>query len=280
MSERVGLIAGGGRLPLEIARAAQGRHLCAVGFPGITDPDLGACVDDLHWRPLGAVEAVVGTLRDAGVREVVLAGKVDKTDLVRAPERLALDGRARRLLAELGDHSDARLLGLVADVLEQEGLAVLPQAALVPELLPAAGLLGKVEPSAFAARDLLVAWPLARALAATGIGQCLVVKAGAVVAVEALEGTDATIARAVALAGGGVTVVKVAAPEHDPRFDLPTIGPRTIEPLLAAGGGMLAVQADATLVLDRSELIARADRGGIAVLAVGPDGPGSPGGRL
>jgi len=274
VSDRLGLIAGGGRLPLEIGRAAHARSVLAVGFPGITDPGLADVAGELVWHPLGAVEAVLEALRSGGVRDVVLAGKVEKADWLHAPERLAPDARAARALATLDDRSDARLLAAVAGLLEREGFTVLPQAELVQHLLPEAGVLGAVEPTRSARVDLALGWPMAKRLASAGIGQCLVVAGGHVVAVEALEGTDATIERAVELVGGELTVVKVAAPGRDPRFDLPVVGPQTIEPLIGAGrGGLLAIDATSTLILDRTVLIERADRAGIAVVAVGPEGP-------
>jgi DUF1009 family protein len=278
VSDRLGLIAGGGRLPLEIARAAGGRPVHAVAFPGITDPDLGAVVDEVDWQPLGAVEAVLEGLRHAAVAEIVLAGKVALADFVRSPEAIEPDARARALLGRMKDRRDARLLDAVASMLEDEGFTVLPQASLVPHLLPRPGVLGKVEPPASAAADLRLGWRLAGRLAASGVGQCLAVKGGHVVAVEALEGTDAAVERAVDLAGSGITVVKRSAPGHDPRFDLPAVGPRTIEPLARAGGGVLALEAGGTLVLDRGHLLERADATGVAVIAVGSDGPSAVGG--
>lgn len=275
VSHRLGLIAGGGDLPFEIARAAGGRAVLALGFPGITDPRLEGVVDELVWRAPGAIEAQLRTLREAGTGEVVLAGKVEKADLIGSPLDLGLDDRALRMLAGLTDQHDAHILGAVADLLEEEGFSVLPQAALVPHLLPRPGVLGSVSPSADGRRDLATGWALAGQLALAGIGQCVVVKAGTVVAVEAVEGTDATIARAASLAGSDLVVIKRPARGHDPRFDLPVVGPGTIDVLAAAGGGLVAIEAGQTLLLDRATTVDRADRSNVAVVAVGPDGPGA-----
>lgn len=273
MADRLGLIAGGGDLPLEIARAARGRAVFAVGFPGITDPALADRVDALSWQALGQVASLIATLREAGVVELVLAGKIQKTDLIRGPGDLRLDELARTWLARSSDLRDGRLLAEVGRLLESEGFSVLPQSALLPHLVPAAGQLGKLEPTREQLRDLAFGWPLARRHADTEIGQCIVVKNRAVVAVEALEGTDATIARATALVGQGISVIKLAARDHDPRFDLPTVGPSTLAPIIAAGGGLLAVEAGRTLVLHRDELVDRADHGHVVVLAIDPVGP-------
>jgi DUF1009 family protein len=274
VADRLGLIAGGGDLPLEIARAAQGRAVFAVGFPGITDPALSDLVDALSWQTLGRVSSTLTTLREAGVVDVVLAGKIQKNDLIGSPGNLRLDDLARNWLARSPDLRDGRLLSLVGRLLESEGFSVLPQSDLVPHLLPAAGQLGKLEPTREQLRDLAFGWPLARQLADADIGQCIAVKHRAVVAVEALEGTDAAIARATALVGHGLCVIKLAARGHDPRFDLPTVGPSTLLPLIAAGGGVLAVEAGRTLVLHRDDMIDRADHANVAVLAIDPAGPG------
>ncbi len=274
MADRLGLIAGGGDLPLEIARAAQGRAVFAVGFPGITDPALSDRVEAMSWQTLGRVSSILTTLREAGVVDLVLAGKIEKNDLIGSPGNLRLDDLARTWLARSHDLRDGRLLSLVGRLLESEGFSVLSQSDLVPHLLPAAGQLGKLEPTREQLRDLAFGWPLARQLADADIGQCIAVKQRAVVAVEALEGTDAAIARATALVGHGLCVIKLAARGHDPRFDLPTVGPSTLAPLVAAGGGVLAVEAGRTLVLHRDDMIDRADHGNVAVLAIDPAGPG------
>lgn len=275
MSDRLGLIAGGGTLPFEIARAARPRPVLALGFPGITDPRLEEEVDELVWRAPGAVASQLRALRNGGTAEVVLAGKVEKSDLVASPERLELDDRARRVLAGLADRRDAHLLAAVADLLEEEGFAVLPQAALVPHLVAESGVLGAHSPGPAQQHDLEIGWPAAAALATAGIGQCVVVKDGTVVAVEAVEGTDATIARAAALCGGPLVVIKRAGPAYDPRFDLPAVGSRTIEALAAAGGGLLAIEAGTTLLIDRNSILARADASSVAVVARRPDDEGS-----
>lgn len=273
MANRLGLLAGSGDLPLEIARAARSRAVFAVGFPGVTDPRLADLVDALSWQALGQVGSLVATLREAGVDELILVGKIQKEDLIGSAASLRLDDLARAWLARSTDWRDGRLLGVVGRLLEAEGFTVLPQAALLPHLVPAAGLLGKHEPTGAQRRDLAFGWPLARQIADADIGQCIVVKNGAVIAVEALEGTDATIARSTALVGHGISVIKLAASHHDPRFDLPTVGPATLSPLIAAGGGVLAIEAGRTLLLHRDEMIDRADRGNVVVLAIDPAGP-------
>ncbi len=264
----LGLIAGSGGLPLAIARAARrsARRVVAVALTGQADPALAADVAALTWLYPGEVGRVVEVLRAAGVREAVLAGKLPKLALD-DPAALRPDAVALTLLRRLADRHDASLLSGVAEYLAEQGIRLLPQAAWVPELLATAGQHGCVSASREQLADLAFGWPLAKAVAALGIGQTLVVRARAVIAVEAIEGTDATILRAGGL-GGGACVLKVAKPSQDPRFDLPVIGPDTLRSLAEAKAGLLAFEAGAVLVLERERLVALADAHGIALLGV------------
>ncbi len=266
----IGLVAGSGVLPLEVARAARrgGRRVAAVGFPAETDPRLADCVDDLTWVRPGEVGAILDAFAAAGVTEAVLTGAVAKRRLWGAPMQLGADARGRALLARLGDRADLTILTGVERVLQERGIRLLGQAELVPELLGRAGPLGRREPTALQLADAAFAWPVARTLARLDIGQTVIVKDRAVLAVEAAEGTDAAIRRAGAIARGSV-VAKVARPGQDPRFDLPAIGPGTLAAMRDAGAAALFFEADWTLVLERAALVAAADAGGIAVFGSG-----------
>jgi len=272
----LGLIAGCGGLPLEIARSARrrARPVVAVALPGQTDPALEAEVSALRWLHPGQVGRVVEFLRAAGVREAVLAGKLPKLSF-EDPAALRPDALALALLRRLSDRHDASILSSVADHLAEQGIRLLPQAELVPELLAVAGRYGRVEPSREQLADLAFGWRLAKAIAELGIGQTLVVRARAVIAVEAIEGTDAAILRAGQM-GPGACVLKVAKPAQDPRFDLPVIGPETLLALVEAKAGLLAFEAGATLVLERERLVALADAHGVALLGVAEPPPRGP----
>jgi DUF1009 family protein len=206
-------------------------------------------------------------LRASGVREAVLAGRMPKALLYQDEARLRLDERAVEVLQGLADRSDDSILGALADLLLGEGIRLIAQAELVPELLPGPGVLGAVAPSDDQRADVAFGWPIARAIAGLDVGQTVVVKDCAVLAVEAVEGTDAAIRRAGEVASGGC-VVKVAKPRQDPRFDVPTVGLGTLEVLSESGASLLAFEAERTLVLDRADLTARADAAGIVVWAV------------
>ncbi len=270
----LGLVAGQGGLPLALARAARrrGRRVTAIAFHGRTDPALedGAQVTWLH---VGEVGAALDALTGAGVREAVLAGKVPKADLFPA-DGLRPDALARRLLDGLPDRLDDSILGAVAALLETRGIRLLPQAALVPELVGGAGPLGAHAPTSAQQADLALGFRVAKALAGQDVGQTVVVKDGAVLAVEAIEGTDAAIRRGGAVVAGACAV-KVARPRQDPRFDLPVLGPGTLHAALDAGLAVLAFEAERTLVLEPEALRALADARGVAV--VGLRGPGAEG---
>ena len=269
----LGLIAGDGGLPRAIARAARanGREVVGVAFPGITDPELEDDVARIAWLSPGQVGGSLAFLTAAGVGEAVMAGKVSKADLVAG--QLELDDRGRALVGELPDLRDGTVLAALAAALEAEGIDLRPQAELVPELIAAEGVLGRVDPTSEQLRDVAFGWPIAREIAGLDIGQTLVVCERSIVAVEALEGTDEVIRRAGKLGRSGLCIVKVARPEQDPRFDLPAIGPGTLEVAAHSGVGVVAVEAGRTVVLDREAVVARADASGIALIGVPAEGP-------
>jgi len=270
MSGTLGLVAGQGRLPFEVARGARraGRRVWLAALRGLADPALAAEADAVAWLHVGEVGALLAGLRAEGVRELVLCGLVPKGLLFADPSLVKLDAAATRLLAGLRDRRDDALLRALADALEAEGFAVASQSAYTSELLAPEGSLGGVAPSAAQLDDVAFGWPIAKALGALDIGQTLVVRERTVLAVEAIEGTDEAIRRGAALGRGAVSVIKVWKPTQDPRLDVPVIGPETIATLAAAGAGLLAVEAGRTLVLERAELVARADAAGVCVLGV------------
>lgn len=270
----LGLIAGQGVFPLEVARCARrsGIRVECVALRDQARRELEPLVDRLTWIYPGEVAAGLAAFRAAGVRDVVMAGKVGKSDLFQESDGMRLDAQARDLLAEVADRNDDTLLGKLADFLETLGLRLLPQYALTPELLVGEGVLTKTQPSPAQRADIAFGFPIAKTIGDLDVGQTVVVKDRAVLALEAIEGTDAAIRRAGAIAAGGC-VVKVAKPSQDPRFDVPTIGPDTIAVLAEARMAVLAFEAGATVVLERERLVREADAQGIAVVGVASSGP-------
>ena len=275
MQRPLGLIAGLGTFPFEVARAARraGDRVLAAGVRGLTEPSLEDEVDELHWFHLGELGSFLRVFRDAGVSDAVMAGKVPKSFLLRDPGSLHLDALALETLSGLSDRRDDSLLGAFADALESGGVKVHGQAALTPELLVEEGPLGGVAPGDRLLSNVAFGWPIAKAIAGLDVGQSVVVKDRAVLAIEAIEGTDATLERAAQHGGPGSVLVKVAKPGQDPRFDVPVIGLDTIETLRRVGATGVAVEARQTVFLQRDQALALADAAGIAVLGVGAKGP-------
>ncbi len=275
----LGLIAGAGELPKLVARGARqaGLRVCAVGLRGFADPDVATLVDEFRVCGVARLGAWIRTLRRAGCREVVMVGRVRKADMFAVP-------RWRQWLHYLPDLTSIRvwyfatrdkrndtLLGAVADELGRRGLTLIDSTRYIPEALAQPGLLTGGEPSVAMQRDLEFAWPIARQIAALDIGQAVAVKEREIIAVEAIEGTDALIERSGKLCpAGGWTLVKLAKPNQDMRFDVPTIGLHTIENLHRAGARGLVVEAGKTILLDREKLIEVARRLGICVIAHTP----------
>ena len=272
MSDPVlGLIAGQGAFPLAVARSARraGRRVACVAFRDLTDPGIAGEVEEITWIHPGEVAVGIAAFRAARVRDAVMVGRVPKAALFRNPDALHLDGEARELIARLGDRRDDTILGVVAAHLESQGIHLLPQWAPAPDLLAPRGALGARDLTPAERADVAFALPIARRMGALDIGQTLVVKDGVVLAVEAVEGTNEAIRRAGAFSAGAC-VVKVAKPQQDPRFDVPAVGAGTLAALVDARASVLAIEAGATVVLEREELLRGADAHGIAVVGVAP----------
>lgn len=269
MPGRLGIIAGGGELPRRLVEACRtaGRPVFVLALEGQTDPATVAEVPHA-WARLGAAEAMLARLREQGVAELVMAGRVRRPSLA----ELRPDWRAARLFARIGARAlgDDGLLRAVTAELEQEGFRVLSVQEVVADLLAPLGPLTRTRPDEQAAADIAHGVAVARGLGAWDIGQAVVVQQGLVLGVEAIEGTDALIDRCAALRreGPGGVLVKVRKPQQDHRLDLPTIGITTVHRAAAAGLRGIAVEAGGALVLDRAGLVAAADAAGLFVVGV------------
>ena len=263
----IGIVAGAGGLPAVAARALAdaGHAVVAVGFEGVTDGSLEAGVTSFRWLRLGQLEALAATLQALGATRLLLVGKVSKTLLFAAEGLVDLDAEAMRLLQSGSDRGDDALLGVLADWLSARGFELCDQGDVLAGLRAPVGVLTRIAPDARALGDLELGRPVLRALGRVGVGQCLVMKGGAVLAVEAIEGTDETIRRGGRLGGAGVTVIKAARPGQDRRFDLPVVGPDTIATLGEVGARALAVEAGSVLLLEGPAVVEEADRRGIAI---------------
>ena len=267
-ADRVGLIAGSGRFPLIFARNARqaGVRVIAVAHHGETDPEIEQFAAEVTWIRVGQLGRIIRTFHKAHVHHAVMAGGIRK---VRMFSNFRPDPRGLALLARMRRRDDDHLLRGVAGELEGEGIRVVPSTIFLERIVPGApGVLTRAEPSAPQWRDVRLGVPMVKTLGRMGIGQTLVLKEGVILAVEAIEGTDAAIRRGGEIVEGSIVVVKMSKPDQDLRFDVPAVGPGTIEVLREAGGGVLAVECGRSILLDREELLAAADDAGIAVVAV------------
>ena len=271
--EPVGLVAGSGRFPVLFAQAAarSGRQVVAVAHEGETDPELEGYVARLSWVKLGQLGHIAEVLRGGGCAQAVFCGGLRKVRLL----NLRPDWLGVKVLAGLRSFGDDAALRAIAEALEREGVRVVSPLPFVPDLLATKGPLGRRHFTEEQRTDAEVGFAAARTLGAIDVGQTVMVKRGVVLAVEAVEGTDACIARGGSFAAGAV-VVKAVKPRQDLRFDVPAVGPDTIAAMQAARCSALAIEADKALVLDRDLLAAAADRAGIAVegLEIEPAGQG------
>ena len=270
MPMHLGLIAGNGRFPFLVLDAARGagHQVTVVAIREEAFPDLEAAASRppaaaLHWVSLGQLGKCISVLREAGVTQAVMAGQVRHTKLFAdiVPD-LTLLGVLTRLRSR---NTDALIAG-VADVLGEHGVTLIDSTAFLTPLLAREGVLTRRGPTAEEEADLAFGYGVADQVAGLDIGQTIAVKAAAVVAVEAMEGTDAVIARAGQLAGRGMLIVKVAKPNQDMRFDVPVVGVSTIEAMKAVGATLLSVDAGRTLMIDGDAVVGAADAAGIAIV--------------
>ena len=267
---RLGLIAGNGRFPFLVLDAARGAGyevtVIAIkeeALPGLEEAAALPPRAALHWVSLGQLGRCISLLREAGAVEAVMAGQVKHTKLFAdiVPDMTLLSV----LMRLKGRHTDALISG-VADVLREQGINLLDSTAFLGPLLARPGVMTRRAPSGEELADLEYGYRVADAIAGLDIGQTIAVKSAAIVAVEAMEGTDAVIARAGQLAGAGVRIVKVAKPNQDMRFDVPVAGVSTIDAMQAAGATLLSVHAGKTLMIDGQAIIRAADQADIAIV--------------
>lgn len=263
----IGLIAGGGQFPLLFAEAARsrGKKVVAVAHRNESIPELEQAVDTVCWVKLGQLGKIISFFRQQGVREVVFAGTITKTRIFRD---VLPDLKAVTLWNKIDTRQDDAILRAVAGVLEDEGIRILESTCYLEHLFFPKGLLTRKKLSQDQLADIRFGWKIAREIGRLDIGQCVVVRGRSVMAVEAIEGTDAAIRRGGELARSGAVVVKLKKPNQDFRFDLPATGIQTIETLAGVRGSVLAVEAGQSLVFDQKEMITTANRLGITVVGL------------
>lgn len=263
----LGLIAGNGRFPFLVAQAAkrQGRRVVLIRLKEETDEGLEDLVDETHEVSLGQLGTCISALQKAGAREAIMAGQVRHLQIFSG---IVPDLTLMGVLARLAFKNTDSLIGGVADALERGGIRLISSVTLLADQLADEGTMAGKKPSSDEQKAIEYGVRIASELGRLDLGQTVAVKDRAVVALEAMEGTDEVIARAGRIAGPGIVVVKMAKPRQDMRFDVPVVGVKTLEALLAARATVLAVEANKTLLLDKPAFLARAAELGIAVVGV------------
>ncbi len=275
----VGLIAGWGAFPVEVARAiiANGRTVCCVAIKDHASGELESICDHVKWLGVGKIGGHLRYFQKLGVREVTMAGKLFKADLMfsgsmwlrHMPDMRAIRTFWPHVFSRVKDARDDSILLSVTNTFLSGNMVVCPATDFAPELLVNHGIIAGHEPNESIRRDIAAGWKVAKAMGGMDIGQSITIKDGTVLAVEAVEGTDACLERTGELCKrGGWTLVKVSKPEQDMRFDVPTIGPQTVENVQRHGGKAIAIEAGRTIVVEQEETIRAAKDAGITIISV------------
>jgi DUF1009 family protein len=262
-----GMIAGNGRFPflvLDGARSA-GVRLAVAAIREETDPEIERVADSVIWVGIGQLNKMLRFFKREGVERAIMAGQVKHVQIFSSA---IPDLRMLKMLLRLPRRNTDALIGAVAGELASEGIELIDSTFFLKHLLPEAGVLSRRSPDSREKGDLEYGLEVAREIARLDLGQTIVIRAKACVAIEAMEGTDATVRRAGELARGRLTVIKVAKPDQDMRFDVPVVGIPTIEAMGDAGATCLCIAAGKTLMLDREEMILLADKKDISVVAI------------
>lgn len=265
--ERIGLIAGNGRFPIIFADNARrlGYHVSAVAHEGETEPELAGHVDRIHWIKIGQLNKLIKAFKEDGVHQAVMLGGIKKTHMFTT---LRPDFRTLALATRLALWKDDDILRELAKELEGEGIAICESTFGLEGILVEEGTLTARAPSEKEWEDIRYGWEVAHEIGRLDIGQCVVVKDRVIVAVEAVEGTDGAIRRGGDLAKEGAVVVKRSKPQQDLRFDLPAVGPRTIEVMASVKASVLAIEAGRTILLDREIMLDKARSARIAIVGI------------
>jgi DUF1009 family protein len=276
--KHIGLLAAWGRFPLIVAEELrrQNYHVSCLAVVDHADPRLANLCDSLHWVGLAKLGGAIRFWRRAGVREATMAGKFHKVLLYQPgmwwrhlPDWEFVKTFYHYFVTKKRDRKDDTLLGALADAFARHGITFHPATDYAPELLVKSGQLAGRPPSATQQKDIEFGWQIAKQLGALDIGQSICVKDQAVLAVEAIEGTDACIVRAGQLCRqGGFTIVKVAKPQQDMRFDVPTVGVQTLQTMVSAGARVLAIEGGRTILLDDDDFRRFATRHKLSVVAL------------
>ena len=263
----IGIIAGGGQFPLLVADAAreQGFRVVALAHRDETDPALSERVDEIVWIKLGQLGRLINTFKKNGVKKALMAGTITKRKMF---ENVMPDLKGIAVMSKLAVFHDDDILKAVAAELDRVGVEIVSSTAYLPDLIAPEGCLTRRKPTREEERDIQIGWKVAKELGRLDTGQCVVVRKKTILALEAIEGTDATILRGGTLAGEKAVVVKTSKPHQDLRFDVPAVGLGTIEAMVKVKGSVLAVEAERTLIFDKARTVSEADLHKISIVSI------------
>jgi UDP-2,3-diacylglucosamine hydrolase len=264
-TEGLGIIAGGGKFPLMVAASAKklGFHIVAAAHHGDTDPSLAELADKIEWVKLGQLGKIINLFKKEGVRKALMAGSISKSNMF---GRTMPDLKGIAFISRMAVLHDDGILRALANEFAKEGIEIISSTEYLPELLAPEGCLTKKRPGKEQEEDIKIGWNVAKELGRLDVGQCVVIKKKTVLALEAIDGTNETIARGGKISGKGAVVIKVSKPNQDMRFDVPSVGMETIKVMADANASVLAVEAGKTLLFDKEEMIEAADKAGISIV--------------
>lgn len=265
---QIGLIAGFGELPLIIAKDAKSRgyRVITIALKNLASPKLRGYSDIIKYFNPGKVGAIIKALKDCKVKEIIMAGKVPKDLLYKA--RIIPDIIGIKLLISLKDKTDSSILNAVSLELKKQGISVVDTISFSENLLTQEGVLTEKKPSKENWSDIKFGWYIAKEIGRLDIGQTIVVKDKAVIAVEAMEGTDETILRSRKYVEEGTVVIKVSKPQQDMRLDVPTVGLSTLKAMMQSRALILAIEAKKSIIIDKDQMIKEANQAGICIVGI------------
>ena len=267
-NQKIGLISGSGKFPFLLAQAAKDKGFCVVSIAirNNTNPRLKKFVDDIKWFKISEFRKIFDFLDKEGIQNVIMSGQIQPRTLF--DKEIFQDEELRKLIVDLEDRRADSIFGAIAQKIVESGIKLLDSTTLLENYLPKRGVLTQDEPTREIWDDINFGFQIAKEIARLDIGQTVVVKNKAIVAVESMEGTDATIRRAGSIANKGCAVIKVSKPQQDMRFDIPVVGLRTVKNLLKIKAKCLAIEAGKTLLIDKEKCIERAKKHNLIIVAV------------
>jgi DUF1009 family protein len=264
---RLGLIAGSSEYPILVAKEAiaSGTEVIAIGFPEITSPEIEKVIPSIHWIPFGQFEPVVRTIVGAGIKEAMFAGKIPQTVIYKSK---TFDKTAQGLLSKLSNQQTDSLIGAAANAFAMFGVTFIDARTFLENHLAENGAMTQRQPTESELKDIEFGFKMAKHVAAEDIGQTVIVKQRAVLAVESIEGTDEAIHRAAKFGGEGIVIVKVSKPKQNFRFDVPIIGIDTLDIMKEVKSNLLAIESEKTIIMQKSQVLQKANETGICIYGV------------